>query len=128
MASIFELESANFGRATEGKVLLAGGNADTTLTAAQSVESVVTVTPTSGRTYTTATAADIISELGNSAKVGQSFEVTIVNLASATHAVTFAGGTGVTNTGNATVAAATSATYVARMASATTVIYYRKGG
>jgi len=128
MASIFELESANFGRATEGKVLLAGGNADTTLTAAQSVESVVTVTPTSGRTYTTATAADIISELGNSAKVGQSFEVTIVNLASATHAVTFAGGTGVTITGNATVAAATSATYVARMASATTVIYYRKGG
>jgi hypothetical protein len=128
MASIFELESANFGRATEGKILLAGGNADTTLTAAQSIESVVTVTPTTGRTYTTATAADIISELGNSAKVGQSFEVTIVNLASATHAVTFAGGTGVTITGNATVAAATSATYVARMASATTVIYYRKGG
>jgi hypothetical protein len=128
MASIFELENANFGRSTEGRTVLAGSNADTTLTAAQSVESVVTVTPTTGRTYTTATAADIISELGNSAKVGQSFEITIVNLAGSTHAVTFAGGTGVTVTGNATVAAATSATYVGRMASSTTVVYYRKGG
>ena len=128
MASIFELEQANFGRATEGRVLLAGTNADTTLTAAQSVESLVTVTPTAARTYTSATAAEIISELGNSAKVGQCFEVTIVNLAGATHAVTFAGGTGVTVTGNASVSAATSATFVGRMASATTVIYYRKGG
>lgn len=128
MASIFELESANFGRVTEGRVLLAGSNADTTLTAAQSIESIVTVTPTTGRTYTTATAADIISELGNSAKVGQCFEITIVNLASATHAVTFAGGTGATVSGNATVAAATSATFVGRMASSTTVVYYRKGG
>ena len=128
MASIFELEQANFGRITEGHVLLAGGNADTTLTAAQSVESVVTVTPTTGRTYTTATAADIISELGNSAKVGQCFEVTIVNLASATHAVTFAGGTSATVSGNATVAAATSATFLGRVASASTVVFYRKGG
>lgn len=128
MASIFELEQANFGRATEGRVVLAGTNADTTLTAAQSVESIVTVTPTTGRTYTTATAADIISELGGSAKVGQTFELTIVNLAASTHAITFAGGTGVTVTGSATVAAATSATYVGRMASATTVVYYRKGG
>ena len=128
MASIFELEQANFGRATEGRVVLAGTNADTTLTAAQSVESIVTVTPTTGRTYTTATAAEIISELGGSAKVGQTFEVTIVNLAANTHAVTFAGGTGVTVTGNAAVAHATSGTYVGRMASATTVVYYRKGG
>jgi hypothetical protein len=128
MASIFELEQANFGRATEGRVVLAGTNADTTLTAAQSVESIVTVTPTTGRTYTTATAAEIISELGGSAKVGQCFEITLVNLAGATHAVTFAGGTGVTVSGSATVAAATSATYVGRMASATTVVYYRKGG
>jgi hypothetical protein len=126
MASIFELENANFGRLTEGKALLAGTNADTTLTAAQSVEAIVTVTPTTGRTYTTATAAEIISELGNSAKVGQAFEVTIVNLAGATHAITFAGGTSVTVTGSAAVAAASSATFVGRMATATTVIYYRK--
>jgi hypothetical protein len=128
MASIFELEQANFGRATEGRVVLAGTNADPTLTAAQSIESVVTVTPPPGRAYTTATAADSISELGGSAKVGQSFEVTIVNLAASTHAITFTAGTGVTITGNATVTHATSATFVGRMASATTVVYYRKGG
>jgi hypothetical protein len=126
MASIFELEQANFGRATQGRVLLAGGNADTTLTAAQSVESLITVTPSTGRTYTTATAAEIISELGDSAMVGQCFEVTIVNLAGATHAITFAGGTSVSVTGSATVAAASSATFVGRVATSSTVIFYRK--
>jgi hypothetical protein len=126
MASIFELEQANFGRATQGRVLLAGGNADTTLTAAQSVESLITVTPSTGRTYTTATAAEIISELGDSGMVGQCFEVTIVNLAGATHAITFAGGANVTVTGSATVAAASSATFVGRVATSSTVIFYRK--
>lgn len=126
MASIFELEQANFGRATQGRVLLAGGNADTTLTAAQSVESLITVTPSTGRTYTTATAAEIISELGDSGMVGQCFEVTIVNLAGATHAITFAGGTSVSVTGSATVAAASSATFVGRVATSSTVIFYRK--
>lgn len=126
MASIFELEQANFGRATQGRVLLAGGNADTTLTAAQSIESLITVTPTAGRTYTTATAAEIISELGDSGMVGQCFEVTIVNLAGATHAITFAGGTSVTVSGSATVAAASSATFVGRVATSSTVIFYRK--
>jgi hypothetical protein len=126
MASIFELENANFGRSTNGRTLLAGTDAATTLSAAQSVESVVTVTPTAARTYTTATAAEIIAELGNSAKIGQTFEVSIVNLAGATFAVTLAGGTGVTITGVAAVSAATSGTFIGRMASATTVIYYRK--
>jgi hypothetical protein len=126
MASLFELEQANFGRSTQGRTLLAGTDAATTLTAAQSIESVVTVTPTAARAYTTATAADIISELGGSAKVGQCFEVTVVNLAPATHAITFTAGTGVTVTGSATVSHASSATFVGRMASATTVIYYRK--
>lgn len=126
MASIFELEQANFGRATQGRVLLAGGNADTTLTAAQSIESLITVTPTAGRTYTTATAAEIISELGDSGTVGQCFEVTIVNLAGATHAITFAGGTSVTVSGSATVAAASSATFVGRVTTSSTVIFYRK--
>lgn len=128
MASIFELEDPNFGRMTEERTVVAGTDAATTLTAVQSIGSVVTVTPTTGRTYTTATAAAIISELGANGRVGQSFELTLVNLASATHAITFAGGTGVTITGNATIAAASSATFVARVASASTVVFYRKGG
>lgn len=128
MASIFELEDPNFGRLTEERTVVAGTDAATTLTAVQSIGSVVTVTPTAARTYTTATAAAIISELGANGRVGQSFELTLVNLAGATHAVTFAGGTGVTVTGNAVVSAATSATFVGRVASATTVVFYRKGG
>jgi hypothetical protein len=128
MASIFELEDPNFGRLTEERTVVAGTDAATTLTAAQSIGSVITVTPTTGRTYTTATAAAIISELGANGRVGQSFELTIVNLAGATHPVTFAGGTGVTITGGTSVAAASSATYLGRVASSTTVVFYRKGG
>lgn len=126
MSSIFELEQPTFSRLTQGRTLLAGTDAATTLTAAQSVESVITVTPTAARTYTTATAAAIISALGDTAKVGQCFEVTIVNLAANTHAITFAGGDGVTVTGTAAVTHATSGTFLGRVASATTVIFYRK--
>jgi len=128
MASIFELESPSFSVSTSFRGVVAGSNADTTLTAAQCIESIVTVTPTTGRTYTTATAADIITALDSKAKVGQTFELTFVNLAGATHAITFAGGTGVTISGNTSISAASSATYVGRMASATTVVFYRKGG
>lgn len=128
MASIFELESPSFAVSTSSRGVVAGTNADTTLTAAQCIESIVTVTPTTGRTYTTATAADIITALDSKAKVGQTFELTFVNLAAATHAITFAGGTGVTISGGTSISAATSATYVGRMASATTIVFYRKGG
>jgi hypothetical protein len=126
MASIFELEQPYFGRHSTGKLLLAATDAATTLSAAQSVGSIVTMTPTAARTLTTPVAADIIAELGPQAKIGQTFEVNVVNLASATHAITFtAGATGVTVVGNAAVAAATGATFTGRMASATTVVFYR---
>ncbi len=125
MASLFELQDPNFGRLTKGKSVLAGGDEATTLTAAQCIETIVSVTPTAGRTYTTATAAAILSELGINNKVGQTFELIFVNLASATHALTVAGGTTVTVVGSATVAAATSATYVGRVTSSTAVSLFR---
>ena len=128
MASLFELQDPNFGRLTSTKTVVAGGDEATTLTAAQCIESIVTVTPTAARTYTTATAALILSELGINNKVGQTFEITVVNLAASTYAVTVAGGTGVTVTGAAAVSAATSATFVGRVASSTTIVLYRKGG
>lgn len=128
MASLFELQDPNFGRLTSAKTVVAGGDEATTLTAAQCVESIVTVTPTAARTYTTATAALILTELGINNKVGQTFEITIVNLAASTYAVTLAGGTGVTVTGAAAVSAATSGTFVGRVASSTTIVLYRKGG
>lgn len=130
----FHLDAPNFGRLSSTKTLLAAANEDTTLTAAQSVEAVVTMTPAStDKTITTATAAAIVTLLGDGARVGSSFELTVVNVASATRAITVAGGSGVTVGGAAaaaTVAAATSATYIGYVSAIGTpaVTLYRKGG
>jgi hypothetical protein len=122
---MFHLEDGASTRMLNGTVLLAAGDEATTLTAAQSVNSVITMTPTAGRAVTTPIGTAIIAELSEY-RVGSTFEVTIVNLAGASHAITFtAGASGVTVTGLATVAANTSATFKGRVASATSVIYYR---
>jgi hypothetical protein len=126
MASIFELEQPSFGRASEGKLLVAASNtAGTTLSAAESVGAVITATPTGDRTITTATLAAIKEELGAQFKVGQTFELNIVNKAAATHGLILAGGDGVTVEGVATVAALSSGTFVGRIASATAAVFYR---
>jgi hypothetical protein len=126
MASIFELETPPFGRHSTGKLLVEATNADTVLTAAQACGSIVTMTPSTGRAITTPTGAAIIAELGLQAKIGQTFEVNVVNLAGSTHAITFtAGATGVTVVGSATVAAATGGTFTGRVATASTVVFYR---
>ena len=101
-------------------------DAAATLTAAQLVDSkLFVITPTAGRNLTTATAAQILAHLTDEA-VGTSFEFTIVNKASSTHAITLAGGTDVTIVGLATVAAATSGTFVGVVQSDNTVKVYRK--
>ena len=82
-------------RLTSGLVVLAASDAATVLTAAQSVNSLVTMTPGAARNVTTATAAQIVSEL-STAKVGTSFSIIIRNQAGSTHAMTLVGGTGVT--------------------------------
>ena len=96
MASIFELESPVFGRANDSLVLVAASDAATTLTAAQSVNSLVTMTPGAARNLTTATAAAIVEELGPGVRVGTSFSIIVRNEAAATHAITMVGGSGVT--------------------------------
>lgn len=98
-----------------------------TLTAAQLIaKSIFTQTPTAARTLTTATDAQITAAFTGYA-VGSTFEFTIVNLAPATHAITLAAGaSGVTISGLAIVAAATSATFIGRMEAADTVVIYRK--
>lgn len=127
MASIFELEQPSFGRSSTGAALVTAANADVTLTAAQSVSAVVVHTPTSNKLVNTATAAAIIAELGSQAKVGQTFEVTIVNLGGSTFTSTLtAGDASVTVTGVAAVSPGTSGTFLVRMTSATTVHFYRK--
>jgi hypothetical protein len=126
MASIFELEQPSFGRASEGKLLVAASNtAGTTLSAAESVGAVITATPTGNRTITTATLALIKAELGDQFKVGQTFELYVVNKAAADHTLTLAGGDGVTVEGVAAVDALSSGTFVGRIASATAAVFYR---
>jgi 2',3'-cyclic-nucleotide 2'-phosphodiesterase (5'-nucleotidase family) len=126
MASLFELEQPSFGRSSSGLGLVTAANADVTLTAAQSVGAVVAHTPTSNKLVTTATGAEIIAELGPQAKVGQTFEVVVVNLGGSTHTSTFtAGATGVTVTGVAAVQPGSSATFIGRVASSSAVVFYR---
>ena len=135
MAGQFQLEAGISARALSGRTLLAASNADTVLTAAQTIDGIVTMTPAStDKTVTTPTAAQIVTELGDGVRVGTSFELTIVNVAAATRAITFTAGTpGITFggvAGMATVAAATSATYVGYVTGVTSpaVTFYRKGG
>jgi hypothetical protein len=126
MASIFELEQPSFGRSSSGKLLVAASNtAGTTLSAAESVAAVITATPTGNRTITTATLALIKTELGDQFKVGQTFELHVVNKAAADHTLTLAGGDSVTVEGVAAVAALSSGTFVGRIASATAAVFYR---
>jgi hypothetical protein len=132
--SKFHLDAPNLGVTSTIRPVLAATNADTTLTAAQTVGGVVTMTPAStDKTITTPTATAILAQLGDGARVGSSFELTIVNVASATRALTLAAGSGITLGGAAaavTVAAATSATYIGVVTATGTpaVAFYRKGG
>jgi hypothetical protein len=126
MAGVFHGEFGASTRTMNGRIVLAATDAATNLSAAQSIHSIVTMTPTAGRAVTTATGPAILADM-DEFRVGSTFEVTVVNLAGATHAITFTpNATGVTLVGSGTVAAATSATFLGRVASATTVVYYRK--
>ena len=95
----------------------AASNEDTVLTAAQCVGGIVTMTPAStDKLVTTPTGAALKTFFGGQLEVGTSFELTIVNVAAATRAITLtAAASGITLGGAAamaTVAAATSATYL----------------
>ena len=86
----------------------------------------VSATPTTARAVTTATGAQIIALMPD-AQVGDCTEFTIVNLAASAATITLtAGASGVTLVGSATVAAASSATWIVRYDSSTAVTFYRK--
>ena len=103
-------------RLTSGLVVLAASDSATTLTAAQSINSLVTMTPAAARNVTTATAAQIVSELAT-AKVGTSFSIILRNQAASTHAMTLVGGSGVTldSDNTNTVAAAKTRQFIGRV-------------
>jgi len=96
------------------------------ITAAQFyTDGIVSATPTTGRNIQAPTAANIIALASNYA-VGDSFEVTLINLAANTHALTLTVNTGLTIVGSAAVPAASSGTFVVRIASSTAVVCYRQ--
>ena len=59
--------------------------------------------------YTTPTGAQLDAAIPNATKVGQSFELVIINLGTSSAAITLTGGTGVTIVGLNTMAVSTSA-------------------
>ncbi len=125
MASLFELQNPNFGQLTKTKVIKTENGAHT-LTTAELIEGIVDGTPTGNRAVTTPTAAEILTALGAQNKVGQTFELTIVNKATSTHKFTLTAGSNVTIVGDAEVAAATSGTFIFRVTSSTAVSAFRK--
>ena len=96
------------------------------MTAAELLGGITLATPTTGRNIQVPAAADIITAVDAGTDIGLGFEFTVINLASTTHALTLTVNTGTTLIGSVTIAAATSATFVAYIASSTTVVIYRK--
>ncbi|CAB4156675.1 hypothetical protein UFOVP655_98 [uncultured Caudovirales phage] len=94
--------------------------------AADLLAGIVTATPTAARNLQAPTAASIISAVNPATATGIGIEFTVINLASATHALTLTVATGTTFVGSVSVPAATSATFVARIASDSAVVIYRK--
>jgi hypothetical protein len=96
------------------------------ISAAQAAtDGIVSATPTANRNIQAPAADSIIALLGGYA-VGDTFEVTIINLAPTTHVLTLTVNTGTTIIGSAAVAAASSGSFLVRVASSSTVVFYRK--
>lgn len=103
------------------KALIALGDTDTTLTAAEVIDSgIFTITPSAPRALTTPTAVNIIAGITN--QVGTWFDFTIINLAA--FDVTLNSGAGVTLVGN-TVANDDSITFKTLITSGTTVTIFK---
>ena len=87
--------------------------ATATLTAAQITGSLLVANPsTSAASYTLPTAASVDSVLTN-AKIGSTFDLSIINLGTSSGALTIVAGTGWTLVGSATVAVTSSAQFLA---------------
>lgn len=95
-----------------------------TLTAAMVVTNggLLVGTPTASRAKTVPTGTLTCAALAGY-KVGDTFEVSVVNLASETHPIAITAGTGATLVGSGTVSAATSATFKVRVSATNTVVW-----
>ena len=97
-----------------------------TLTATQVVTNggLLVGTPTASRAKTIPTGTLTCAAL-KGYKVGDTFDVSVVNLAGATYPLVITAGTDATIVGVATVAAATSASFKVRVSATNTVVWYR---
>jgi hypothetical protein len=95
------------------------------ISAANVVAGVVTATPTTARNIQAPTASSLVSALVGET-VGDSIEVTIINLSASAANMTLTVNTGTTIVGSATIASASSATFLVRIASSSAVVFYRK--
>lgn len=118
------VRAANMSRYCAANTVADG--ASMVISAAQAyTDGIVTATPTTARNIQAPTAASIIA-LANGYAVGDTFEFTIVNLSASAAALTLTVNTNLTIVGSAAVASASSGSFLARIASATTVVLYRK--
>lgn len=100
--------------------------ADATLTIAELLTGIITVTSASAVALTLPTGTLTDAGLaGGTLKVDQSFEFIVINLGSSSGAVTMTAGTAHTYVGNATQAISTSARYRCRKTAANTYVTYR---
>jgi hypothetical protein len=97
-----------------------------TFTAANLLTGIITATPTEARDLQAPTASALITAVDADTETGLGFEFTVINLASVTHALALTANTGTTLVGSPTIAAASSATFVARLAATDAVVIYRK--
>lgn len=103
----------------------AGTDAATTMTIANLLTKIVTVTPTAARAYTVPTGT--LVEGGVDLYVDESFDWSLTNAATATHAVTVTAGTDHTLVGSGVVAAATAGVFRTRKTDLNTYVTYRIG-
>ncbi len=115
---------ANLEKPVQTSAVVALSDADASLTAAQIANSkIFTIAASTTRTLTLALATEIIAAVAGYS-VGMEWDLTVVN--TSTGSATLAGATGTTLVGSAVVAANTSGTWRVYIASATTVVLYRK--
>jgi hypothetical protein len=115
---------SNLEKPTQVSAVVALTDAAATPTAAQICDSkIFTIPASTARNFTLPIATLIVAAVAGYA-VGMEWDVTIVNTGAGV--VTVVGDTGTTIVGLATIAANTSATFRVFIASATTVVFYRK--
>jgi hypothetical protein len=111
MSSIFSLNPVS--DSGYNFMTLAAPTATATLSVAASFSSLIRGVPTGAATYTTATATEIQAAMGNP-RIGDCFEIVVLNASAGANTITLAGGAGVTDSGVMTVAQNASKKFIGR--------------